>query len=118
MSKRKKKADQIMASYVREFLGCFDKHKELVETLLELKENGCKEESWFVCTPFMVHAVPDEESPSFFIQKGFPDGRETVAELFWTGSEWETWCSEWEPFLAWRIANIAFLWNHYGNEEA
>ena len=109
------KADQIMADYTREFLGCFDEYEELVELLLEIKENGCDEERWFVCTPFMLHVVPDEESPSFFIQKGLPDHRETVAELFYTGSEWETWCKTEEASLAWRIANIAFLWNHYGD---
>ena len=110
----KKKADRIMAGYVREFLGCFGEHEKLVETLLETKENGCEEESFIACSSFMLHVVPDEESPSFFIQKGLPGNREGVAELFWTGSEWETWCKNEEASLAWRIANIAFLWNHYG----
>lgn len=112
---KKKNVDQIMASYVREFLGCYGEYKELVELLLEIKENGCEEESWFVCTPFSLHVCPDEESPSFFIQKGLPDNRETIAELFYTGSEWESWCSDEEPCLARKIANIGFLWNHYGN---
>ena len=107
------KADQIMAGFVSEFLGCHDEYKELVETLLETGENGCKEESWFVCTPFLLHVCPDEESPSFYIQKGLPDHRETVAELYYTGSEWESWCEE--PCLAWRLSNIAFLWNNYSN---
>ena len=112
---RKLKADRIMASFVREFLGCFDEYEELVELLLEVKENVCDEESWFVCTPFTLHVDPDKESPSFFVQKGLPDNRETVAELFYTGSEWEVWCSDEEPCLAWRLANIAFLWNHHSN---
>ena len=111
---KKKKADRIMASFVREFLGCSGEYEELVELLLELKENGSKEESFIVCSPFLLHVVPDEESPSFFIQKGLPEARETVAELYYTGSEWETWCKDEEPCLAWRIANVSFLWNHYG----
>ena len=110
---KRKKADRIMAGFVREFLGCFDEYKELVEALLETKENGCKEESFIVCSSFMLHVDPDRESPSFYVQQGLPGNRETVAELFWTGSEWESWCKE--PCLAWRLSNIAFLWNHYGN---
>ena len=116
MKKKKRiKADQIMAGFTREFLGCHDKYKELVELLLEIKENGCEEERWFICAPFQLHVDPDKESPSFFVQKGLLDKWETVAELYYTGSEWETWCSDEEPCLAWRLANIAFLWNHYGN---
>ena len=117
MKKKKyKRANQIMVGFVREFLGVVDgEYKELVETLLELKERGCEEERWFICTPFQLHVVPDEESPSFFIQKGLPDHRETVAELYYTGSEWESWCKDEEAGLAWRIANVSFLWNHYGS---
>lgn len=113
--KKTRKADQIMAGYVKEFLGDFDEYRELVETLLEFKENGSKEERWLVCTPFVLHAVPDEESPSFFIQKGLPEARETIAELYYAGSEWEYWCNEEDASLAWRLTNIAFLWNHYSN---
>ena len=108
-----KKADRIMAGYVREFLGCFGEHEELVELLLELKEDGFMNESFIVCSPFMLHAVPDEESPSFFVMKGLADERKTVAEIYWTGSEWEFWCEDGEASLAWRLGNIAFLWNHY-----
>ena len=115
MRKRKKKtADQIMAGFVREFLGGFDEHKELVETLLETRENGIKEEEWLACSSFMLHVVPDEESPSFFVQKGLLGNQETVAELYYTGSKWESWCKEEEASLAWRLGNIAFLWNSYG----
>lgn len=106
-----KKADRIMAGFVKEFLGCFGEHEKLVEALLVLKESGIGKERRIACAPFEVHCDPDRESPSLFVGK---DGK-TAAELYYTGSEWEYWCREEEASLAWRLANIAFLWNKFGD---
>ena len=112
-----KKSDQIMAAYSRSFIGGAGEYKELLDTLVELKENECKEESFIVCSPFTLHVDPDRESPSFFVQQGLPDKRETVAEVFYDGYQWDFWCEESQPELRWRLNNIVWLWNRIDIEE-
>ena len=111
--KRKPKADQIMAAYSRAFIGATGEYKELLDTLVEWKENWMKEERFFICTPFELHVCPDADSPSAFVSvRGEEWKKETVAEAFYDGSEWDFWCEESQPGLRWRLNNIVWLWNH------
>ena len=110
------KADKIMAAYTRSFLGCSGEHKELLDTLAEWKENGMKEEEYFICTPYELHVCPDADSPSAFVSvrgEGWKLDQklETVAEVFYDGYLWDFWCEESYIELKWRLNNIVWLWN-------
>lgn len=118
MRKKVAKADRIMAAYSRAFVGAAGEYRELVDTLVEWKENGMKEERFFICTPFELHARPDTESPSMYVSVRDKEWKlETVAEVFFDGSEWDFWCEERLPSLRWRLNNIVWLWNHSNVEE-
>ena len=111
MRKKRIKASAILERYASEHLGACGDYRELIHALVELRENEFSEESFIICTPFEIHAIPDAESPSFVISKGVLAGKHAVADLYFNGEKWEYWCDEDEQLLSWRLANLASVWN-------
>ena len=109
---KRQKADQIMAAYSRSFIGATGEYKELLDTLVEWKEGGMKEKSFFICTPFELHVCPDMESPSMYVSVRDEERRlMTVAKVFYDGYQWDFWCEESQQGLRWRLNNVVWLWN-------
>ena len=116
---KKTRADKIMAAYSRVFVGGTGEYKELLDTLVEWKENGMKEERFFICTPFELHVRPDAESPSMYVSVRNRERKLlTVAEVFFDGYQWDFWCEESKPELRWRLNNVVWLWNRTDIEGA